>query len=41
MEAVIQEEWDSLKPEDWRKCILSIRKRCLAVIKARGGSTKY
>ena len=41
MQKVIQEEWDELTEEDFRKCIESMPKRCKLVILARGGSIKY
>jgi hypothetical protein len=41
MEQILQEEWDNLKPEDWKSIFESMRKRCLAVIKAKGGSIRY
>ena len=41
METVIKEEWEKLSPEDWRKCIASMPQRMAAVIKAKGGSTRW
>ena len=41
LEVIIQEEWDKLSVEDYRKCIRSMHKHYLDVIRARGGSTKY
>lgn len=41
MKTVIQEEWDKLTEEDFRKCIESMPKRCKLVILARRGSIKY
>ena len=41
MKRAIQEEWEKLTEEDFRKCIESMPKRCRLVIKARGGSIKY
>lgn len=41
LERVLKEEWDRLTPDDWRNCILSMKKRCELVLKAKGGSIKY
>ena len=41
LEVIIQEEWDKLSVEDYQKCIKSMHKCCLDVIRVRGGSTKY
>lgn len=42
MKVAIQEEWERLTEEDFRKCIEStMPKRCKLVIKAKGGSIKY
>ena len=41
MEDVLREEWDKLTAEDWRKCVASFQARCKAVIKNRGGMTRY
>jgi hypothetical protein len=37
----VEEEWEKLKPEDFKKYIGNIRERCLAVIAVDGGPTKY
>jgi hypothetical protein len=37
----VQEEWDRVTPEDWKRSIESMRKRCTEVVKARGGSAQY
>jgi hypothetical protein len=34
-------EWEKLKPEEFEKYTGNIRERCLAVIDADGGLTKY
>ena len=36
-----EEEWEKLEPEDFKKYNGHIRERCLAVIAADGGPTKY
>ncbi|OCK92348.1 uncharacterized protein K441DRAFT_570608 [Cenococcum geophilum 1.58] len=36
-----EEEWEKLEPEDFKKYTGNIRERCLAVIAADGGPTKY
>ena len=41
MKTVIEEEWNRLSEEDFRKCIESMPKRCELVRKAKGGSIKY
>jgi hypothetical protein len=41
MEDAIREEWEKLTPADWQNCIKSMQKRCMLVIKAKGGSIKY
>jgi len=38
---IIQEEWDKLDMGVIQKTIETMHRRCLAVIKARGGHTKY
>ena len=35
------EEWGRIPREQWRKLIVSMRKRCIAVIDADGGHTRY
>ena len=39
MEAVLQEEWDKLSLEDWRRVASSFRARCREVIRNKGGAT--
>jgi hypothetical protein len=41
MKRVIEDEWNNLTPEDFQASIESMQRRCQAVIKARGGMTKY
>ena len=41
MEQIIQEEWNALKPTDWKKITESMSKRCELVIRAKGGAIKY
>ena len=36
-----KEEWEKLEPEEFEKYTGNIRERCLAVIDANGGPTKY
>ena len=36
-----EEEWEKLKPEDFEKYTGNMRERCLAVIAADRGPTKY
>ncbi|KAF2193315.1 hypothetical protein K469DRAFT_715390 [Zopfia rhizophila CBS 207.26] len=36
-----EEEWERLEPEDFEKYTGNMRERCLAVITADGGPTKY
>ncbi len=38
---VIQEGWKALEPDLLVRLVGSMKRRCLAVIKARGGPTKY
>lgn len=37
----ILEEWNKISPEETKKLVDSMRNRCISVIKARGGPTKY
>lgn len=37
----ITEEWDKLEPADYLHCIEEMPDRCEAVIKAKGGHTKW
>ena len=41
LQKLIQETWDGLGPEVCQKLVDSMPARCEAVIKARGGPTKY
>ena len=41
METAIRKVWDELTPEDYRRCISNMPDRIRAVIKAKGGATKY
>ena len=41
LKVVIQEEWERLTEEDYRKCIESMHQQCKLVIRARRGSIKY
>ena len=36
-----EEEWEKLEPEEFKKYTGNMRERCLAVIAADGGLTKY
>ena len=36
-----KEKWEKLKPKEFEKYTGNIRERCLAVITADGGPTKY
>ena len=37
----LQEEWDAIPRDVWRHLIGSMRRRCLAVVDADGGHTRY
>ena len=37
----LAEEWNAIPREVWRNLILSMRRRCLAVVQANGGHTRY
>ena len=37
----LQEEWEKIAVEDYKKYIKSMRDRCWAVIQAGGGYTKW
>jgi hypothetical protein len=37
----LQEEWEKIEVDDYRKYIKSMRNRCWAVINAGGGHTKW
>ena len=41
LKVAIQEEWERLTEEDYRKCIESMHKRCKLVIRAQRVSIKY
>ena len=36
-----EEEWEKLEPKNFKKYTGNIRERCLAIIAADGGPTKY
>jgi hypothetical protein len=37
----VAEEWNKITPEECQRLIKSMLRRCQAVIKAKGGHTKY
>jgi hypothetical protein len=37
----LQEEWQKIRVEDYKKYIRSMKQRCWAVIQAGGGHTKW
>ena len=41
LRVALTEEWRALPRERLRKLILSMRRRCMALVNSRGGHTKY
>ena len=41
LQRALVEEWDAIPREVWRRLISSMRRRCLAVVDAEGGHTRY
>lgn len=41
LKQILQQEWNEISPEECRKLVSTMPKRIAAVIKAKGGPTKY
>jgi hypothetical protein len=41
MQVVLREEWEKLTPLEWKNCVESMQRRCKAVIRVKGGLTKW
>jgi len=41
LKQALLEEWEKISPNDTAKLVNSMQKRCMAVIEAKGGHTKY
>jgi len=41
LQEALAEEWENISPDDTSKLVKSMQKRCMAVIAAKGGHTKY